>query len=46
MKYYADKRTRGSWLKDYPVDQLLDPEKPPYDRDRLLPRREFRGEEP
>ena len=46
MKYYADERARRSWLKDYPEDQLPDPEKPPYDRDRLLPRREFRGEEP
>ena len=46
MKYYADERARRSWLKDYPDDQLPDPEKPPYDRDRFLPQREFRGEEP
>jgi hypothetical protein len=42
MKYYADEKTRRRWLKDWPDDVLPDPEKPPYDRDRLLPQAESR----
>ena len=42
MKYYASQRERRQWLKDWPKDQLPDRAKPPYDRDRRLPRAEER----
>lgn len=41
LKYYADERERQLWLEDF-KDPLPEPEKPPYDRDRLLPRAESR----
>ena len=46
LKYYADERARRSWLEDWPEDPLPEPEKPPYDRDRLLPRAESRRNTP
>jgi hypothetical protein len=46
MKYYADEKTRRRWLRDWPDDVLPDPEKPPYDRDRLLPQAEERRDGP
>lgn len=46
MKYYASEKERRDWLKDWPDDVLPDPEKPPYDRDRRLPRAEDRREDP
>jgi hypothetical protein len=44
MKYYADEEERRKWLEEWPDDRLPEPEDPPYDRDRLLPQREFREE--
>ncbi|HEV7504014.1 MAG TPA: hypothetical protein VGS07_03815 [Thermoanaerobaculia bacterium] len=46
MKYYADEKTRRRWQKDWPDDVLPDPEKTPYDRDRLLPQAESRRDGP
>ena len=38
MRYYADDEYRARWMKDFP-DYVMPPkEKPPYDRDRLLPK--------
>lgn len=37
LKYYADKRFRKLWLKDFPDYDMPAREKPPYDRDRFLP---------
>jgi hypothetical protein len=36
--YYASEDTRAQWQKDFPDDVLPPRERPPYDRDRLLPR--------
>lgn len=46
LKYYASNRDRRGWLKDWPTDPIPAREKPPYDRDRRLPRAEGRGEVP
>lgn len=46
MKYYASEKERRQWLKDWPDDPMPDREKPPYDRDRRLPRAEGRGAVP
>jgi hypothetical protein len=46
MKYYASEEDRRRWLEEWPNDRLPEPEKPPYDRDRFLPQREFRTEGP
>jgi hypothetical protein len=46
LKYYASNRERRQWLKDWPTDPMPDREKPPYDRDRRLPRAEGRGDLP
>lgn len=45
LKHYADERTRQSWKKDWPEDEIPEHEDPPYDRDRRLPKREFRTED-
>jgi hypothetical protein len=37
MKYYADEETRRRWPADFPDDEMLPHEEPPYDRDRHLP---------
>ena len=37
MKYYADEKTRGEWIKDWPDYEMPEHEDPPYDRDRHLP---------
>lgn len=37
LKYYADDETRADHARDYPDDPPPPKEKPPYDRDRLLP---------
>lgn len=42
LKYYADDLERQQWLEDWPQDPLPESEKPPYDRDRRLPRSEMR----
>ena len=39
MKYYGDDEERARWLKDFPDYQMPLHVDPPYDRDRLLPRR-------
>jgi len=46
MKYYASEKERRDWLKEWPNDPMPDPEDPPYDRDRFLPKREFKTGEP
>ena len=41
MRYYSNDEERDRWAKDFP-DFLMPPkEKPPYDRDRLLPKAEY-----
>ena len=40
LRYYADDEDRERWHRDF-GDELPPKEKPPYDRDRLLPRRGF-----
>jgi hypothetical protein len=45
LKYYADERERRRWRKDWPNDEIPDHEEPPYDRDRRLPKREFRTDD-
>ena len=41
LKYYADDDSRRHWHEDFPDDPLPSPEKPPYDRDRLLPKPDY-----
>jgi hypothetical protein len=38
LKYYADKEARARWQDDFPNDPIPPHEKPPYDRDRRLPK--------
>jgi hypothetical protein len=38
-KYYADEKSRLDWLERWPNDEMPPREKPPYDRDRTLPKR-------
>ena len=38
MRYYADDEYRASWMKSWPNYDMPPREKPPYDRDRLLPK--------
>lgn len=38
MRYYSDDEERARWAKDFPDFPMPPKEKPPYDRDRLLPR--------
>jgi hypothetical protein len=45
LKYYADERARRSWKEDWPEDEVPEHEDPPYDRDRRLPKREFRTDD-
>jgi hypothetical protein len=40
-RYYADHESRARWLERFPNDVLPPREKPPYDRDRLLPKAPF-----
>lgn len=42
LKYYASEEERQSWLADWPDEAIPDHEDPPYDRDRFLPKAEFR----
>lgn len=46
LKYYANEEDRNWWAKDFPLDNFPAPEKKPYDRDRLLPKRENWGKGP
>ena len=41
LKYYADDDSRRHWQEDFPDDPLHAHEKPPYDRDRLLPKPDY-----
>jgi hypothetical protein len=43
-KYYAGEEERRQWLAEWPNDVMPEHEDPPYDRDRLLPQAEDRGE--
>lgn len=38
LRFYADEATRDRWAKDFPDVEMPPREKPPYDRDRLLPK--------
>lgn len=40
MRYYADDEERTHWAKDFPDFPMPPKEKPPYDRDRRLPKAE------
>lgn len=37
LRYYADDVTRAEWQRDSPETPIPPKEKPPYDRDRLMP---------
>jgi hypothetical protein len=41
MRYYSTDEERARWAKDFPDIEMPPKEKPPYDRDRLLPNSEF-----
>lgn len=41
MRYYADDEYRAEWAKDWPDFVMPPKEKPPYDRDRLLPKARY-----
>ena len=45
LKYYADEDERRHWHSQFPKDVLPAHEDLPYDRDRLLPKRDY-GEAP
>jgi hypothetical protein len=38
LKYYADEETRARWKTDFPRSKIPPRQKPPYDRDRRLPK--------
>lgn len=40
-RYYSSDEDRARWMKDFPDYEMPPKEKPPYDRDRLLPKSEF-----
>lgn len=40
MRYYTSDEDRAQWLKDFPDFDMPPKEKPPFDRDRHLPRAE------
>jgi hypothetical protein len=40
MRYYSDDEERARWLKDFPDFEMPPQEKPPYNRDRRLPKSE------
>jgi len=42
LKYYDDEEERAHWHEMFPEDSIPAPEDPPYDRDRHLPKREYR----
>lgn len=43
LRYYADEDFRQRWAKDWPDFAMPEREEPPYDRDRLLPVRQWSG---
>jgi hypothetical protein len=42
LKYYDDEEERAHWHESFPEDLIPDHEHPPYDRDRHLPKRDYR----
>ncbi len=46
LLHYADEEYRRHWAQDWPDDEIPDHEDPPYDRDRQLPRPDWRPPEP
>jgi hypothetical protein len=42
LKYYDDEEERAHWHESFPEDLIPDHEDPPYDRDRHLPKRDYR----
>jgi len=42
LRYYADEETRKQWAADYPKEIMPPAEKPPHQRDHLLPEQEYR----
>jgi hypothetical protein len=42
LKYYADDDWRRHWRQDFPNDPIPAHQDPPYDRDRLLPKPDYR----
>jgi hypothetical protein len=40
-RYYSDDEERARWMESFPDYKMPPKEKPPFDRDRLLPRSEF-----
>lgn len=45
LRYYADEKEREEWQAEFPDFVMPPAEKPPHDRDRLLPQREFPQDE-
>jgi hypothetical protein len=41
MRFYSDEEDRAHWAVDFPDFPMPPKEKPPYDRDRQLPKAEF-----
>jgi hypothetical protein len=41
MRYYADPEERARWAKEFPDFPMPPSEKPPFDRDRRLPKPEY-----
>jgi hypothetical protein len=41
MRYYADPEERARWAKEFPDFPMPPSEKPPFDRDRRLPKSEY-----
>jgi len=41
LRYYADEEEREEWIAQFPENPLPPGEKPPHDRDRLLPKRDY-----
>jgi len=41
LRFYATKEDRARWAKHYPGDSMPASERPPHDRDRLLPKAPF-----
>ena len=44
LRYYADATTRLEWAGEFPDVAMPAHEEPPYDRDRLLPQRDWNDE--
>jgi hypothetical protein len=43
LKHYADDASRRHWQEDFPNDLIPAHEALPYDRDRLLPKQDYRS---